>query len=374
MELFSRLDLHSVGRNYVVTRAKRINPRQVDVEGSDINLIVGSTSFMANAVQRQNIEGLNKLLLDGAFGDDLDRYAWDRYQLPRKGASAALTSIECVRPTAAAGGGSIPIGEKVLSLDGIEYVLYTEALFGPSTLSATAFVRAAQAGKEFQVGANQLRRFERPDQLFDKTITVNNPEAAAGGEPAENDDVFKERVRGFWTAARRGTLGAIEFGALQVPGVDSAQAFEALDDNRPDRFVELFIADSSGVASQALANKVDIALNEYRAGGIYVAIFTSRPLIIDIAVQPVFRAGVDTNILGTQIKTAIIDYVNSLQVNQPFLVHELGAVLSRFKNDGLIAKQSTLVSPVGDLYPDVGFTLRTREENVEILTPLLAGN
>lgn len=367
-QLLSRLDLFDIGRRYVVTRARRINPREIDVEGSDINILVGSNSYMGNAVARQNIERINALLLDGAVGDDLDRYAFDRYQLTRKGASAALVTETFRRPTVAAGAGSIAIGTKIISLTGIEYITTTTANFTASDTEATAIVRAAQAGKEFQVGANNLRRFDRPNDIFDRTITANNDEAAAGGEPAETDDVFRERIRDFWVSARRGTLGAIEFGARATPGVESAQAVELLDgDGNPDRFVELFIADSSGVASQALAALVGVTLVEYRPAGIFVNINTSRPQIVEIIFQPTFIAGVDTINLSEQIRNAIVEFINSLRVNQPLRILDLGALLSRFRADGLVPTQTSFLEPLGDLIPEQGRTLRTRLANVQVL-------
>jgi hypothetical protein len=370
-ELLSRLDYFNIGRRYIITRAQRINPREVDVEGSDINLFVGAASFMAQAVARQNVERINALLLDGARDEDLDRYAFDRYQLPRKGASAALGTAVFRRNTSSGGGGSIDVGTKLITLAGIEYITYTAADFTATQLSSTAFVRAAQAGKEFQVGTNQIRRFDRPGDIFDASITVNNDEATAGGEPAETNDVFKERVRDFWTASRRGTLGAIEFGALLTPGVASANAIESLDSSgNPARFVELFVADSSGVASAALAASVEQSLIEYRAAGIYVGINTSRPQIVNIIVQPTFNAGVATSSLSEQIRAAIVEYVNSLRVNEPLLINDIGAVLTRFRSDGLVPNQSTLVEPTGDLIPQPGFTLRTRLSNVSVLSPI----
>lgn len=370
-KLLSRLDLFAIGRRYVVTRATRINPREIDVEGSDINLFVGAVSYMAHAISRQNVERINALILDGARDDDLDRYAWDRYQIARKGASAALGSVEFSRTSTAGGAGSIPIGTKLISLSGIEYITTTTANFTVSSLTVSANVRSAQAGKEFQVGANQIRRFDKPNLLFDQSLQVNNPEPTAGGEPAETDDVFKERVRDFWTAARRGTLEAIEFGARATPGVESAQAIEILDDlGRPNRFVELFIADSSGVASLALATLVDQTLVEYRPAGVFVAVNTSRPQIIDIVFQPSFIAGVDTSTLSEQIRNALVEYINSLRVNEPLLLSDLGAIFARFRSDGLVARQTSLIEPVGDLIPEVGFTLRTRAANVQILSPV----
>jgi hypothetical protein len=373
-ELLSRADLFNIGRRYVITRATRINPREVDVEGSDINLFIGAASYMANAVARQNIERINALLLDGAVKDDLDRYAFDRYQMIRKGASAALGTVEFTRASSTGGAGSIALGTKLITLAGIEYVTTTTAnftAFGSSAFAATANVRAAQAGKDFQVGANNIRRFDKPTLIFDPTITVNNSEPTSGGEPAEHDDVFRERVRGFWLAARRGTVGAIEFGALLTLGVESANAIEVLDDNRPDRFVELFIADSSGVASQALAAQVNQTLLEYRPAGIYVNINTSRPRIINVTFQPTFVAGVDTVGLGEQIRNALVQYVNSLRVNEPLLVNDLGAVFSRFRKDGLIPTQTSLIEPSGDLIPEPSTTLRTRPANVRVLTPVV---
>ncbi len=370
-ELYSRLDLYAIGRRYIRTRAERIDPNMIDVEGSDINLFVGSSAFMANAVSRQNLERITALQLDSARGDDLDRLAFDRYQMYRKGAAAALGTVEFTRTNATAGAGSIPIGTKLISLSGIEYFTITTANFaatGPSSLLTNANVRAAQAGKDFQVGANQIRRFDKPSLLFDPTIAVNNSNPSAGGEPAEVDDVFRERVRGFWTAARRGTLGAIEFGAQEVPGVASAQAVEILDDlGRPNRFVELFIADSSGVASNALAQQVDQALIEYRPAGIFVGINTSRPQIVDIIYRPTFVAGADTITLSEEIRNAIVEYINSLRVNEPLLLDALGAVFARFKPDGLIPYRTSLLEPLGDLIPTPGSTLRTRPENVQVI-------
>ncbi len=369
-ELLSRLDYFDIGRRYVLTRAERINPKEVDTEGSDINLLIGASSYMANAVARQNIERLNALLLDGAEDEDLDRYAWDRYGELRKGASAAVGPTVLSRSATTAGAGSIPIGTKVLTLNGVEYVTTTTANFtasGTNSLTTGVDVRAAQAGKEFQVGANQIRRFDRPGDLFDQTIQINNPEPTAGGEPAESNDIFRDRVRGFFNAARRGTLSAIESGALTVPGVVSADAVELLSGGIPDRSVELFIADSSGVASAVLAARVLTALEEYRAGGIYVQINTSRPVIVDVTYRLTFRAGVDTLRLRDEIRNATVEYINSLGVNEPLLRGDIAALLSRFKGDGLIVNDGTLVTPAGDIIPTQGTTIRIRPENVTFL-------
>lgn len=367
-DLPSRLDLFSIGRDYVLQRAKKIDPQQIDILGSDVNIFVGAVSQIAFALVLQLAYRINSLLLDGASEEDLDRYALDRYTLTRKGASAAVGEVRMFRATASAGAGAIQSGTKLITLTGIEYITTSAIVFGVADLSATGTVRAVQAGKDTQVGANAIRQFQDITLLFDQTLQVTNDLPTAGGEDAEDDDTFRARIRDFWNSARRGTLPAIEFGAKLVDGVVSAQAVEALTAGaQPARVVLLYIADSSGVASAALGAAVRLELDEYRAGGIAVITSTSQPQIISISLKLVFNAGTDTSLLTDAIRSAVFEYVNSLPVNGPLYRNELAAVLARFVQDGLIVDANTIVVPTGDLIPDVGKTLRTTLGNIGIV-------
>ncbi len=359
-DLPSRLDFLAIARDYVLQRATRIDPSKIDLVGSDANLFVGTQSVVVSAVIRQLAYRTNALLLTGATGQDLDRLAYDRYQLARKAASAALGAVLVTRPTAAAGAGTVPVGATVQSGNGVQYTLTTPATFGSLALSATANVRAAQAGKATQVGANQLTQFTNRAGMFDPSLLVNNPLATAGGEDVEDDDTFRIRLLTFWTSARRGTLGAIEFGAKTVPGVVSASAVEVITaGGMPARVVQLYVADSSGVASAALAQQVAVALNEFRAGGIAVIISTSIPQLVAVTLQLTFLAGTDTVTVSGNVQAAVVNFVNSLPVNGPLLTLQLGAVLQRFASQGVVPNASSIVVPVGDLVPAIGQTLRT---------------
>lgn len=375
MEILSRHDLHEIGREYVHSRARRIDPRVVDTQGSDANLFVGASAFIGAAVSNQIGQGVADLFLDSCFGEQLDRYVFDRYRLIRLGAAAALGTVVFSRPSAAVGAGSIATGTKLVTLTGIEYITLEDGTFVPGALTASVTVRASQAGKSFQIGANGIRKFDDIQLIFDKSIQVNNPEACAGGEDVEDDDTFKQRVKNFWQAQRRGTLGAIEFGALLVPGVTSASATDELDyAGNPARVVRLIVADSSGIASRALANKVQTSLNEWRAGGIFVYADVSTPQIVSIELKLVFVAGVDTVSLAQQIRAAVVGYVNSLGVGQTLQLGDLYAVLSRYKSSGLIVQvpasdapeQATIVSPVADVVPLTGRTIRSTLADVSL--------
>lgn len=369
MDLPTRVDIFSIGRDYIRTRAKKLDPAQVDIEGSDANIVVGGASVMINAVVRQLGYRTAVLLLDGAFKEDLDRLVFDRYNLTRKGASTSKTTCRFTRPTFAIGAGTLPIGTLVTTDTGTEFETTTTASFGATDLETTARVRSTQAGSLTAAGAGAIVRFSKPDQIFDKSIVVTNDVATAGGDDAEDDPTFKNRARMFWRTARRGVLSAIEFGAIQVEGVTSAMAVEITSSGgTPARLVQLYIADSSGVSNEVLASEVQTSLLEYRAGGIQVIVVTSSPYLPQIRLALQYRANVDTVALRDAVRASLVEFINSLPVNATLLVSDIYTVLTRFTQDGVIVSKDSIILPVGDLVPAVGQTIRATEATIIIDT------
>jgi len=363
MDYASRLDLYAIGRDYVIQRARRLYPAQVDVAGTDVNVFTGSMSEVAFALILQLAYATNRLLLDNAEGDDLDRYAWDRYQIVRKGAASAKGVIRVFRASAGPLG-DIPIGTKLVSLTNVEYVTTSTIHFEPGDTSRTGNVTATTAGAATKVGANALRRFV--DTVFDSNLEVTNDIATAGGEDAEDDEIFRDRIRTFWLAARRGVLSAIEFGAKTVPGIFSAQAVEVISPltAAPARVVVLYVSDGSGNSNAALAAVVQAALSDWRAAGIQVIVSSSTPQIVNIILALTFLADVDTQSLRDNVVAAVVEFVNNLPVNSTLFRAQLFAMLQRFVADGLVVTHDTIVAPTGDLVPDQGKTLRTFISNV----------
>jgi hypothetical protein len=371
-DLPTRLDLFALGAQYLLSKATTIEPTKVLVDGSNANCFVGSTSVMVDAVTKQLGYSVARTYLDGAVDEDLDRWAWDRYTETRKGASAAVGPIRMYRATTSAGAGTVPVGTALVTGAGIQYVTTTTVSFSATQYAAYGSVRASQAGKAAEVGPNMIQKFSQPGLLFDPTLQCNNDGTTAGGEDAEDDDTFKLRLRNFWLTARRGVLSAIVQGATSVPGVVSAEAVEALTTfpgtnvSIPAGLVNLYIADSSGVASAELAAAVVSQLNDYRAAGISVVVSTSIPLIVGVAVQVAFQAGVATAALTEQIKAALFSFVNSLGVNQTLSNADLKTVLTRFKSVGVIVSNDSIQNPTGDYVPAVGQTLRTLLQDVTV--------
>lgn len=367
MDLPSRLDLYNLGRANVMSRASKIDPAQIDVQGSDINLFVGTASVIGSAIISQLAYSISRLFEDGAKenADDQDRLAWDRYQLPRKGASAAIVPVTFYRTTTTGGSGVIPSGTVLITLNNFQYATLTDATFSSSAKAVTVNAQAVQAGKESQVGTNYITKIR--DTVFDTTIGVVNTVPSAGGEPAEDNDAFDLRIRNFWNSARRGTLSAIESGALTVPGIASANAVELTDsEGNPSGTVLLYFADSSGVANVAQLPALKTALNDWRAAGIVVQFVPGIPQIVSVVLHLTFQASADADSIANQIRRAVVEYVNSLPINATLTRAAIFSLLHRYTDDGLIVNDKSISAPIGDFVPAYGQTLRTRLENVVI--------
>jgi len=77
----------------------RINPALVDVAGSNLNLDVGSSAIMGEALTASWAACVRDLFLGTAEGPGLDRYVFDRMSgMTRKPAAAASVELVLARP------------------------------------------------------------------------------------------------------------------------------------------------------------------------------------------------------------------------------------------------------------------------------------
>ena len=196
--------------------------------------------------------------------------------------------------------------------------------------------------------------------------------ASAGADDAETDDSLRNRARSFFTTARRGTLFAIQQGALAVGGVRTAAAFEVLDAlGRPAKAVQLVIADAFTqtlvnasptpptyqAQSQILCGNVLAALEDTRAGGIAVTIQLGIVVLQSVQVALHFVAGVNYSVVALQARSAIVNAINSLSPGQVLLRSTLLNALRGVV--GLIVTGDEVYSPPGDVRPSPLQVLRT---------------
>lgn len=369
-DLPTRQTYFQIGADEVLDRSaarpvgQRISSEEVFTEGSDVNIVIASASGMAEEITRQLALREKALLLDGASGIDLDRLVGDRFSptIVRKQAVPAVATLTLSRTTGPLPAITLPIGTRVRTPSSIEF-RFTSAVSLPagSTGPVDVVAEAVVAGTAGNVAVGSLSTFSEPPA--DPNLVVTNVEPAAGGDDVETDPRLRARARDFFRTARRGTLAAIEFGALTVAGVRQASAIEEVDAlGWPTGRVTLYIADALGQANAALVTAVRGALLEYRAAGVIVDVVSAVPQYVEVLYRLRFSAGVNTTVAAESVRLATVAAVNALAPNATLPVSLLFATARSVA--GVIVLDDAVVAPVGDLVPAPGQVIRTRADLV----------
>jgi hypothetical protein len=367
-------DLFRVARDEALTRANsRVSRDAIEREGMDANILVATGCAAGDQVVGQLASLAAALFLDSAKKDKLDRLVFDRYSLVRKSASASLGTVQFRSAGGAPTTFTIPIGVRVQSSDGVQFVTIESVIFpvgshGPIACGA----RSVLAGSAQNVKAGMITSVVSaiPSQPGD--LTVSNPYATAGGDDSEADDSLKDRARKYFSTVRRGTLGALEEAALGVGGVRTARAFEVIDAlGRPARMVQLVVADAFAeqfvnyntvparyeVQSQLLATLVFNALSDVRPAGVFVQVFVANVVLQSFQLGLTFLGGADVNTAALSARATIVDYVNGLAPGKPIIIQD---ALGRLNNvTGLAPSGNSIVSPAGNVQPKALQALRT---------------
>lgn len=259
---------------------------------------------MGDAAIRFTVQAFKETFIDGAKAAALTALVDDRLNLQRQPATSSQVLLTFTRTSAGAGetlaAGFVvgtafdSAGNTVLfTLDA--NVTFPNASNGPITGNATAQV----AGRDGNVAAATVTRLV--DTTTDPTIVVTNVALAAGGNDEESDPELRVRARTFWLVLRRGTLAALEFGALQVPSVRIAKATESAITG----IVTLVVTDSDGGSTAQMVADAEAEIEIWRAAGSIVTTVGGTALIVAVTGTLIVNDGVDAAVLAPLCSDAI---------------------------------------------------------------------
>lgn len=353
-DLPNRSDLFAIGRRAIInTPNARINPAVIDIPGSDTNLLLNAMSLIGEEIIARLSECMRENFIEVARGSQLDRVAFDRYGLSRFPATPARVELVMTRPLPGiATPGTYPAGSRVQSADGTQFATDIDATFGNFDTTLPVSATALVAGPDSNLSADTITQYA--DQPFDTTFVLNNPEGAAGGNEAELDVDFRGRIRDFFPTVRRGTKGALEFGARQVPGIVTATAIEIMNlllaGPLPAGLVELIVGDAAGNASPPLIQSVIDTMIDWRALGIPVEVIGGSPAPAVFVVWDLeFQTGIDTVLAATQIQAVTSAAAQFLNPGETLYKSTLIAAARTVP--GVIIHEGSLVAPLGDVVP-----------------------
>jgi hypothetical protein len=380
----SFIDLFRVARDEALFRNAQLTKDAIDREGSDSNIIVAAGVAAADEVITQIAKAAAALFLDSAKGDDLARLAYDRYGIIKKAAAPSYGQVSLTLAAPAPAAFSILVGTQFSTASGLVFASTDPTVTFPMGSSGPVLVNVQSilGGASQQAAAGTITSIITQITGSPAGLVVTNPLATAGASDEETDDSLRSRARLFFTTVRRGTVAAIEQGALAVPGVVTAKVFEYITGNGdPAGSIQLIISDSFTESlallntvpptyqtqSQAFAAAVFTALYDVRAAGIAVNIYVAQVILLPIHLALSFPTNVDTAAVADEAMAVVVSYTNGLAPGATWSRVNAQAALQGV--NGLFYTGNEIVLPVGDVIPTPLQAIRTMPSLVTTFLP-----
>lgn len=351
-------DLYNSGKAEAILRRPDVSVRAGDI--SDM-LLAGGAAMTDRAIGYA-AERVAATFLDGARGDDLTTLADDHWGVQRTEAVKAVGTVTFTRAGATAATAEYPVGTVVATerdSRGVEvrYVTTAAATWAVSTNGdRTVATQAEVAGVAGNVAADAVTRIISASP-GGGTYTITASAATVGGAEAETDAELRDRVRRVNLTQRRGTLEALEVGALEVAIVKKATA---VDDGTG--LVTVYVTDASGgstgttqtvspslVDDGTMTMKVAIELIEWAAAGGLVNVTGGTLQSVDITVALTVRLGVDVTALIAAVQTSITTAVSRLRIGETLYKSLIQAAARAVDPDNILECSVTL--PATDTAP-----------------------
>ena len=360
MDTPTAADLFDIGVQTIVgTPNTRLTEQAARAPASNLNILLMSSALMAERVSGNVAEVEAGLLLDTAEDSALDRYAFDSLfpEVQRRAATPAVLTVRFTRPNAVAGRGTLPAGTR-FKLGGVGFQLLYAVVVDTGSLFADGYGRADVTGPAGNVDSGTVGAMSGP--VFDSSIVPTAQEKGAGGDFAELDPSLRERLRAAPKAARRGTLAAIEYGAKTVPGVAFATAVDVLNgDGSKARAVSLTVADVYGNANAALLYLVGVALEEYSAGGIPVALTGGVAVFEAIVLVLTYLPGVNTSEAQDAAAARVVAAVNIQAPGQALTPGLIASAALGASSASTGVLSATVIEPAGAVQPTAVQSIKT---------------
>jgi hypothetical protein len=375
-EVKTQSELYDIAKTEAQTR----QPELTDFnEGSTLDVLAGMISVGASEVSRLIIEKFNKTFVNTSHGpevtggpDDLQTLLVDHFgnDFARPAATFALGVVTFSRANTSAGPVLIPAGSVVKTKkdsNGQEQRFLTQLDVTLTGLSINASVVAAVAGIAGNVGVGGISKIE--SALTDSSVIVANTASFVGGASALNDANYREFARLKIETIRGGTLTAIQSSALLVSGIVNATAIEAIKAVKEFNiatgtafgnyfyipYVQLFVADANGTASQPLVELVKAAIKVVRSAGVVIEVVPATALLFSwdavVTFNPLGPNFSVLNVDPTAIKLSMQAYIQNFAIGADFVRADadsaIMAIYGPLGTNDLVSFHT--VQPVGDV-------------------------
>lgn len=303
--------LHAAGKTEVQSRNASLTDWN---QGSVLDAVIGGGAVIADEVLRIVLGRFAAQFVDTATGADLDALAADRFRLTRKAAAASVGTLTFAQSVSAADAVTVPaetVCRATVNGRSISFTVVSDVVVPALGGEAFGLARCADTGAAGNVDVDTITTVV--DTIVGAVdLTVTNEERFAGGMAEELDPAFRDRIRRFFSTQRRGTLAALEAGALNVAGVAFVTVSEAYVAPEDGGYVAVYVGDPDGRGNTALADAVEEELENWRAAGVEVRVEAAEREEIPLELTITVRRGTDQSTVATLIRAAILAYTDNI--------------------------------------------------------------
>jgi len=275
--------------------------------GSVVRTLVESVARELAQTYQQLQKVYDSAYLETAQGPSLDRVV-ALVGVSRLPAGHPVVKLRFSRHADSPGQITLPAGTAVTDANGNRYLTAATITIEPNETSLEVLA-VGESSATKPVLENELNRLE---QAIAGVSIVANPEAARALSAGESDDDLRRRAKGALHGAVRGTVDAIRFGLLSVPGVKSVDITE-LPNGIPG---ELSVAIAYGSDTPEVRAEAQRRLDELRPAGVRILRKDAASLAVRVLVKLTLAgAGVPSSQLASvtdPIGAALRDYLNGL--------------------------------------------------------------
>ena len=327
--------------------------------GSVVRTLMETFSRELSLSELQMEHVYKSAFLESAEGASLEKVV-ALIGMRRLAAGHAQATVVFNRNPSTPGKITIPTGTVVTDADGNRYKTTKELVLeaGESSREVIA-AGATPATPEVEAGA--LNRLET---LVAGVGSVSNPKPSRILSAAETDEALRTRAKGALHGVSFGTLSALKYGLLSIPGINSVSITE-FPNGIPG---EILINIAYGEDTPEVREEVEEKIKKFRPAGIRVLTSEAESVEIRASVQLTLAGtGVAESEIGSLragVESAIVEYLEKLNPSAKARRSQISALVLA---DTRIVDCSVLLS-VGELPPTEEFILGDNQV-VEVITP-----
>ncbi|BAK52969.1 baseplate J family protein [Bacillus phage SP-10] len=290
----------------------------------------------------------------------MENAVYDAFGFERRPATSALGNIVVVFSNPIPSDLVIPKGTRVATSDAdpVYYQTRTDFSVKEGASEAVIEVYCVTPGKVGNVPENSITVMVNPLSLVSR---VYNPDRFITGRDEETLVERKQRFNKFVETRAKGTISAIEYGALEVEEVTGVW----VDDSQIG-IIKVYAHDAAGNLSDSLRKAVQDNLENYRAAGIPLFVYPIVKLPLDVEVEITVDFRYNNDDYKNEIAANIRDYLDSYVVSQEYIESDLNAYIRSL--DRVIIKNCRILKPSDDTVIEPRQLIRSGNITVKLVS------